>query len=297
MNPARILVVDDEKVVLTGCEKILGEAGYRVKTTLSAKQALDILKEGPFDIVITDLKMPEISGMELLKTIKRDYPEITVIVITGYSTVETAVDAMKLGAFDYLPKPFTSDQVVLVIKRALERRTLLAETMRGKREISKAQKIFENLPVGIIVVNGDKQIEDTNISFTKMMGIDGRSNDLKGKPVSSLQSDWLTEIFELQEAVDRKIYLSDRNLNVHIITVPIGEEKQWVGMLVDISKSEQQREEIMKLKKELLEKSQEVINKQMRVAQEIAGLLGETTAETKTTLLKLIDLAKREEGL
>ena len=70
-----------------------------------------------------------------------------------------------------------------------------------------------------------------------------------------------------------------------------------MGMLVDISKSEQQREEIMKLKKELLEKSQEVINKQMRVAQEIAGLLGETTAETKTTLLKLIDLAKREEGL
>jgi len=297
MNTARILVVDDEKVVLNGCEKILGEAGYWVKTTLSAKQALDILKEGPFDIVITDIKMPEISGMELLKTIKRDYPEITVIVITGYSTVETAVDAMKLGAFDYLPKPFTSDQVVLVIKRALERKTLLAETMRGKKEISKAQKIFENLPVGIIVVNGDKQIEDTNSSFTKMMGIDDRSNDLKGKPVSSLQSEWLTEIFELQESVDRKIYLSDRNLNVHIITVPIGEEKQWVGMLVDISKSEQQREEIMKLKKELLEKSQEVINKQMRVAQEIAGLLGETTAETKTTLLKLIDLAKREEGL
>ena len=297
MNTARILVVDDEKVVLAGCEKILGEAGYQVKTTLSAKQALDILKEDPFDIVITDIKMPEISGMELLKTIKRDYPEITVIVITGYSTVETAVDAMKLGAFDYLPKPFTSDQVVLVIKRALERRTLLAETMRGKKEISKAQKIFENLPVGIIVVNGDKQIEDTNSRFKKMMGIDDQSNDLKGKPVSSLQSDWLTEIFEREEAVDRKIYLSDRNLNLHIITVPIGEEKQWVGMLVDISKSEQQREEIMKLKKELLEKSQEVINKQMRVAQEIAGLLGETTAETKTTLLKLIDLAKREEGL
>ena len=68
-------------------------------------------------------------------------------------------------------------------------------------------------------------------------------------------------------------------------------------MLVDISRIEQQREEIVKLKKELLEKSQEVINKQMRVAQEIAGLLGETTAETKTTLLKLIELAKKEEGM
>ena len=297
MNPAKILVVDDEKVICAGCEKILGEAGHQVKTTLSAKKALDILKEDPFDIVITDIKMPEMSGMELLNIIKKEHPDITVIVITGYSTVETAVEAMKLGAFDYLPKPFTSDQAVLVIERAVERRTLLAETMRGKKEISKAQQIFENFPVGIIVVNGNKQIEDINSSFTKMMGVGDRKNTLKGKPVSSLQGDWLTEIFELQEAVDRKIYLSDRNLNVHIITVPLEEERKWVGMLIDISKLEQQREEIMKLKKELLEKSQEVINKQMRVAQEIAGLLGETTAETKTTLLKLIDLAKREEGL
>jgi len=265
MNIAKILVVDDEKVVCTGCEKILSEAGYQVKTTLSAKKALDILKEEPFEIVITDLKMPEMSGMELIKIIKKEYPDITVIVITGYSTVETAVEAMKLGAFDYLPKPFTSDQVVLVTKKAVERRTLLAEAMRGRKEITKAQQIFESLPLGIIVVNRDKQIEDINSSFTKILGIDDQRDTLK--------------------------------LNVHIITVPLGGEEQWVGMLVDISKIERQREEIVKLKGELLEKSQEVINKQMRVAQEIAGLLGETTAETKTTLLKLIELAKKEEGL
>lgn len=297
MNPAKILVVDDEKVVCTGCEKILGEAGYQVKTTLSAKKALDILKEEPFEIVITDLKMPEMSGMELIKTIRKEYPDITVIVITGYFTVDTAVEAMKLGAFDYLSKPFTSDQVVLTTKKAVERRALLAETMRGRKEISKAQQIFESLPLGIIVVNKDKQIEDINSSFTKMLGIDDQRSTLKGKPLSLLQSEWLTEIFELQEPVDRKVCVPDRNLNVHIITVPLRGEEQWVGMLVDISKIEQQREEIVKLKGELLEKSQEVINKQMRVAQEIAGLLGETTAETKTTLLKLIELAKKEEGL
>lgn len=297
MDLARILVVDDEKVICAGCEKILREAGYQVKTTLSAKKALDILKEEPFDIVITDLKMPELNGMDLLNIIKKEHPDITVIVITGYSTVETAVEAMKLGAFDYLPKPFTSDQVVLVVTRAVERRNLFAETMKGKREISKAQQIFESLPVGIVVLDENKQIEDINSSFTKMMGIDDRRNNLKGKPVSLLQIEWLTEIFELQKAVDRKVYLSDRNLNIRIITVPLGEENQWVGMLVDISKIEKQREEIIKLKKELLEKSQEVINKQMRVAQEIAGLLGETTAETKTTLLELINLAKKEERL
>ena len=295
MDPAKILVVDDEKVVCTGCEKILGEAGYQVKSTLSAKEALNILKEEPFDIVITDLKMPELSGMELLKIIKREYPQITVIVITGYSSVETAVEAMKLGAFDYLPKPFTSDQVVLVIEKVMERRRLLAETIRGKREISKVQQIFESLPVGIIVVNKERQIEDINRSFTKMIGIDDQRDTLKGKPLSFLQREWLTEIFELQEPVDKKVFLP--NLNLRILTVQLREEGQWVGMLVDISKIEQQREEIVKLKGELLEKSQEVINKQMRVAQEIAGLLGETTAETKTTLLKLIQLAKKEEGL
>lgn len=297
MNSAKILVVDDEKIICAGCEKILGEAGYQVKTTLSARKALDILKEEPFDIVITDIKMPELSGIELLEIIRKEYPEITVIVITGYSTVETAVEAMKLGAFDYLPKPFTSDQVILVIKKAVERKNLIAETLRGKKEISKAQQIINSLPTGIIVVDKDKQIVDFNSTFSKMLSLDSKSVTLKGKPLSSLQDEWLTQLFDLQSPVDKKIYLPDRNLNIHIIIFPLKEEEQWVGMLVDISRIEKQREEIVKLKKELLEKSQDVINKQMRVAQEIAGLLGETTAETKTTLLKLIELAKKEEGM
>ena len=297
MNSAKILVVDDERIICAGCEKILGEAGYQVKTTLSARKALEMLKEEPFDIVITDIKMPELSGIELLEIIRKEYPEITVIVITGYSTVETAVEAMKLGAFDYLPKPFTSDQVTLVIKKAVERKNLLAETLRGKKEISKAQQIIDSLPMGIIVVDKDKQIVDFNSTFSKMLSLDSKSVTLKGKPLSSLQDEWLTQPFDRQTPVDKKIYLPDRNLNIHIIIFPLKEEEQWVAMLVDISRIEQQREEIVKLKKELLEKSQEVINKQMRVAQEIAGLLGETTAETKTTLLKLIELAKKEEGM
>ena len=297
MNSAKILVVDDERIICAGCEKILGEAGYQVKTTLSARKALEMLKEESFDIVITDIKMPELSGIELLEIVRKEYPEITVIVITGYSTVETAVEAMKLGAFDYLPKPFTSDQVILVIKKAIERKNLIAETLRGKKEISKAQQIINSLPTGIIVVDKDRQIVDFNSTFSKMLSLDRKSVVLKGKPLSSLQDEWLTQLFDLQSPVDKKIYLPERNLNIHIIIFPLKEEEQWVGMLVDISRIEKQREEIVKLKKELLEKSQDVINKQMRVAQEIAGLLGETTAETKTTLLKLIELAKKEEGM
>jgi PAS domain S-box-containing protein len=297
MNPLKILVVDDEKIVCKGCEKILSEAGYGVKTTLSANNALEMLKEEPFDIVISDLKMPELSGTDLLMIIKRDYPDITVIVITGYSTVETAVEAMKLGAFDYLPKPFTSDQVTVVIQKAAERRNLLAETVRGKKEISKAQQIMESLPMGIIVVNKYKQILDINSTFTRMIGYDDGRDSLKGKHLSFLYSDWINELFDMKQSVDKKISLPGKNRSFHCITFPLKEEDEWIGMLVDISRIEQQSAEIKRLKKELLEKSQEVIDKQMRVAQEIAGLLGETTAETKTTLLQLIALAKKEEGL
>ena len=297
MNAAKILVVDDERIVCAGCEKILNEAGYRVKTTLSARKALAMIKEEPFDIVITDIKMPELSGIELLEIIRNEHPEIMVIVITGYSAVETAVEAMKLGAFDYLPKPFTSDQVTLVIKKAVERKDLVAQTIRGKKEISKAQQIMDSLPVGIVVVDKDKQIVDVNSTFAKILGLDIKGDTIKGNHLSSLQDEWLAQLFDRQDLVDEKRYVPERNLNIHIIIFPLKEEEQWVGMLVDISRIEQQREEIAKLKKELLEKSQDVINKQMRVAQEIAGLLGETTAETKTILLKLIELAKKEEGL
>ena len=297
MNAAKILVVDDERIVCAGCEKILNEAGYRVKTTLSARKALAMLKKESFDIVITDIKMPELSGIELLEIIRNEHPEIMVIVITGYSTVETAVEAMKLGAFDYLPKPFTSDQVTLVIKRAIERKHLVAETIRGKKEISKAQQIMDSLPVGIVVVNKDKQIVDVNSTFAKIVCVEDKSVTLEGKSLSFLQDKWLIQLFDRRDSIDEKRYIPERNLNIHVIIFPLKEEEQWVGMLVDISKIEQQREEIAKLKKELLEKSQDVINKQMRVAQEIAGLLGETTAETKTILLKLIELAKKEEGL
>jgi PAS domain S-box-containing protein len=179
----------------------------------------------------------------------------------------------------------------------VERRNLLAETVRGKKEISKAQQIMESLPMGIIVVNTYKQILDINSTFTKMIGYDDGRDSLKGKHLSFLYSDWINELFDMKQSVDKKISLPEKNRSFHCITFPLKEEDEWIGMLVDISRIEQQSEEIRCLKKKLLEKSQEVIDNQMRVAQEIAGLLGETTAETKTTLLQLIDLAKMEEGL
>lgn len=135
MSQQRILVVDDEMIVCESCQRILEEEGYDIDIALSGTEAFQKMKENPFDIVITDLKMPGIDGMEVLQTLRRDYPDVIVIMITGFSTVETAVEAMKQGAFDYIPKPFTPDEVTVVVKKALEKRSLLLENIYLRQEL------------------------------------------------------------------------------------------------------------------------------------------------------------------
>jgi DNA-binding NtrC family response regulator len=113
----------------------LEEEDYEVEIALGGKEAFEKMGERPFDIVITDLKMPGIDGMEVLKILRKDYPDTVVIMITGFSTVETAVEAMKQGAFDYIPKPFTPDEVSVVVKKALEKRSLLLENIYLRQEL------------------------------------------------------------------------------------------------------------------------------------------------------------------
>jgi DNA-binding NtrC family response regulator len=134
VNP-RVLVVDDEMIVCESCQRILEEEEYEVEIALSGKEAFEKMREHPFDIVLTDLKMPGIDGMEVLKTLRKEYPDVIVIMITGFSTVETAVEAMKQGAFDYIPKPFTPDEVSIVVKKALEKRSLLLENIYLRQEL------------------------------------------------------------------------------------------------------------------------------------------------------------------
>ena len=121
---AKVLVVDDEMVVCKSIQKILNREGHTVEYTLNAQEAMERMEKETFDVIITDLMMPKISGMRLLATTKERWPEINVIMITGYATVKSAVLALKLGAFDYIPKPFTPDELSIVTARALERKRL-----------------------------------------------------------------------------------------------------------------------------------------------------------------------------
>ncbi len=116
---ANVLVVDDEKTVCRSCKKILTQEGYNVDVASSGKEALNKIKRDGFDVVITDWKMSEIDGLELARRIKRENPNIAVILITGYPSLETSIEAIRSGVSDYVPKPFTPEELSDVMVRAL----------------------------------------------------------------------------------------------------------------------------------------------------------------------------------
>lgn len=121
----RIMVIDDEEIILRSCVRILERLGYSVETFRSPKEGLGKIFERLYNVLIVDLMMPEMSGMDILRKVRENCPETEVIMITGYSTVKSAVEAMKLGAADYIPKPFNPDELEVVVKRVLEKQSLL----------------------------------------------------------------------------------------------------------------------------------------------------------------------------
>jgi DNA-binding NtrC family response regulator len=135
MKRERILVVDDEPDMLTTCKKFLSRGNYEVSLAEKGADALDIFDEQPHDLVITDLKMPEMDGMEVLREIKKRSPETVVVMFTGFGTIQDAVTAMKEGAFDFITKPFTPDQLKVSIDRALRQHRLEAENQALKEQL------------------------------------------------------------------------------------------------------------------------------------------------------------------
>jgi DNA-binding NtrC family response regulator len=141
---ARILIVDDEEIVIRSCLRILAGDEFQVESVQDGREALKKIEENPYDVVILDIMMPNIDGLEVLRRVKETHPNVDVIMITGLSQVDTAVQAMKLGAFDYISKPFEPDELKLVVYRALERRRLLQENFTLRSEVSSKYR-FENI--------------------------------------------------------------------------------------------------------------------------------------------------------
>jgi len=140
---SRILVIDDEIGICEGVQRALEPEGFLVQIALDGKAGLALIKENGFDLILLDVKMPEISGLDLIGMIHQIDPEIICIMITGYATVEMAVSAIKQGAYDFLTKPFSVDILLLAVNQGLERRMLSLEAKRAARAKAEMQKMAE----------------------------------------------------------------------------------------------------------------------------------------------------------
>ena len=117
MSPLNILVIDDEEVICNACHLILSERGHTVERKMDGASGLKALQSNSYDIILLDMMLPDMEGMEILETIKQKTPQAGVTIITGYSTVANALKSMKLGAADYLPKPFSEDELLASIEK------------------------------------------------------------------------------------------------------------------------------------------------------------------------------------
>jgi DNA-binding NtrC family response regulator len=185
MTKSQILVVDDDDSLRRVLQVQLEQEGYAVTTAASLQQALSTLQIRSFDLVITDLKMPEGSGIELLKFIQSRYPEIVVVILTAFGTVETAVDAMKAGAFDYLTKPVHPDELSLVVARVLEHHSLI-EQVKALRSSLNEKYGFENIlgrsPALLHVLDTAARAARTN-STVLIRGETGTGKELLAKAI------------------------------------------------------------------------------------------------------------------
>jgi len=153
MSKVRILVVDDDEIIVTSLSEFLQLEGYGVEAASSFQEASAHLAAGAFRVVVADVSMPEVDGFELLKLVRNRYPDTAVIMITGYGTIESAVEAIKRGAFDYLTKPIIDDEIKLVIERALKQQMLMEENRSLRSQLA------ERYSLGNIIGHDEKMLK------------------------------------------------------------------------------------------------------------------------------------------
>jgi PAS domain S-box-containing protein len=180
----RILVIDDEQRIRDGCYKILTKEDCLVEVAESGEQGLEMIAESYYDIILTDLMMPGISGMEVIGKVREQHLDTVVIVITGFATLEHSIEAMKKGAFDFIPKPFTPEQLRVVVGKAVEMTRTLQDIATEK---TRFKTLVNYLAGGVLVTDRNKHIILYNPTLLRMLHYDGAPLD--DKPLSSLTAD------------------------------------------------------------------------------------------------------------
>ncbi|HVP36743.1 MAG TPA: response regulator [Terriglobales bacterium] len=157
-----LLVIDDEPIVLDSCRRILKQEGFDVNGAFSGREGLKKIEEDKYDAVLVDWKLPEIDGMEVLRIIKKNHPEVVVVMITGYPSVESAVKAMKLGVSDYVSKPFSPDELKDTIIKAIE------SSRTAKKEGKEAETVVDTWTKRMIA--GTEDSWETEVKEAKPTG-------------------------------------------------------------------------------------------------------------------------------
>ena len=334
LEEMRILVVDDEKIMREGAERILTKEGWKATIAENGERGLELIKDGKFRILLLDLMMPGISGMDVLKTVRESQPELLVIVITGYATIENAVEAMKSGAYDFIPKPFTPDQLRIVVRRALEKLNLEreAELLRIEREKSlqdvaneksKTLTIINHMADGVLVTDQNGCIVLNNPAVTRMLGLEEES------PLGKHLSEWtgnkdlarmLEKVLSMGSSQDRgisqELALGDPPKNFFVAhSAPIRSEQGEVFGSVTIFNDVTWLKELDQMKSEFVNMvSHELRSPLSSIRQKLSlivdGLTGEINEEQKQIVSRvqhridgligmissLLDLARIEAG-
>jgi YesN/AraC family two-component response regulator len=177
----KILVLDDEQIVLDSVTRILQEENYEVKTCRRGEDAVEMLKEGGYDILITDLKMPGMDGLQAMEAMNEVDPDLSMIMFTAYSTVDSAVKAMKLGAVDYIRKPFTPDQLVALVARVMANRKAQFEKLYR-------EDTFDEIKTAISSTLNLREVLDLIVQgVVKIMKVKGSSLSLLDKKREKLR--------------------------------------------------------------------------------------------------------------
>lgn len=212
----KLLVIDDEKVIREGCREVLTPEGFDVVLAENGEQGLKMIEEEHFDVILLDLMMPGLSGFDVLSNVKEFHPDTAIIIITGYATVEHSIEAMKKGAFDFIPKPFSPDQLRVVVSKAIEHTGALKDIANEK---SRMRVLINLLANGVMVTDAEQKVVLANPAFMKIMGFQGES--IIGRPFTVLIKNE-----QLRQMIERALFTSEDVPTEQTEELDIGENKE-----------------------------------------------------------------------